>query len=146
VKTKSIEKGVDKTFAIVFEKGDEVIDGLREFAREQRLREAHFSGIGAFNDVVLGFFFHGEKIYKKIHIVQPVEVLNLSGEITFDHGEPKISASVVVGKSDGTAHGGHLLQAHVYPTFELLLSESPEAIHRRADEDTGLLLIDLDAA
>jgi len=146
VKFKPIEKGVDKTFAIVFEKGDEVINGLKEFVGEHRLRAGHFNGIGALNDVVLGFFFHGEKIYKKIHIIQPVEVLSLSGEITYEDGEPKVSATVVVGKSDGTAHGGHLLEAHVYPTFELMLSESTEGLQRRTDADTGLALIDLDAA
>jgi predicted DNA-binding protein with PD1-like motif len=146
VKFKPIEKGVDKTFAIVFEKGDEVMTGLKEFAREHRLRTGHFNGIGALSDVVLGFFFHGEKIYKKIHIIQPVEVLSLSGEITFESGEPKVCASVIVGKSDGTAHGGHLLEAHVHPTFEMMLSESAEGLLRKTDADTGLALIDLDAA
>ena len=52
----------------------------------------------------------------------------------------------MVGKADGTAHGGHLLEGHVFPTIELILFESPKYLQRRLDKETGLALIDLDAA
>jgi hypothetical protein len=53
---------------------------------------------------------------------------------------------IVVGKSDGTAHGGHLMEAHVFPTLELILVESPKFLTRRFDKETGFALINLDAA
>jgi predicted DNA-binding protein with PD1-like motif len=49
---------------------------------------------------------------------------------------------VVVGKSDGTAHGGHLLEAHVWPTLEVIVVESPQYLQRKYDPATGLTLID----
>lgn len=52
-------------------------------------------------------------------------------------------AHVVVGKSDGSAHGGHLLEAYVRPTLEVVLVESPAHLRRRPDRDSGLALIDL---
>jgi len=52
---------------------------------------------------------------------------------------------VVVGKSDGTAHGGHLMEAHVFPTLELILVESPKFLKRRFDKETGFAPIDLEA-
>jgi predicted DNA-binding protein with PD1-like motif len=51
------------------------------------------------------------------------------------------SANVVLGKSDGTAHGGHLIEAVVRPTLEVILVESPWHLHRRHDPETGLALI-----
>jgi predicted DNA-binding protein with PD1-like motif len=51
----------------------------------------------------------------------------------------------VVGKADGTAHGGHILEAHVWPTLEVVLTESPKHLRRKIDLETGLALIDLGA-
>ena len=64
---------------------------------------------------------------------------------SLDKGKPKIHAHLVVGKRDGTAHGGHLLEAHVRPTRELVLVESPVALARRIDATSGFALIDLEA-
>jgi predicted DNA-binding protein with PD1-like motif len=44
--------------------------------------------------------------------------------------DPKLHAHVVVGKSDGTAHGGHLLDAQVRPTLEVVLVEALQHLRR----------------
>ena len=64
-----------------------------------------------FSKATLGFFDFSIKDYKKIEIDEQVEVLNIAGDISLYKNEIKIHAHVVVGKSDGTAHGGHLLKA-----------------------------------
>jgi predicted DNA-binding protein with PD1-like motif len=55
-----------------------------------------------------------------------------------------IHAHTVVGKRDGTAHGGHVLKAHVDPTLEVFLIESPSDLKRKKDERSGLALICID--
>jgi uncharacterized protein len=75
-----------------------------------------------------------------------VEVLSLIGDVTIEQGTLEVHAHIVVGKQDGTAHGGHLLEGHVFPTLELILAESPQYLTRRRDIETGLALIDLKAA
>jgi predicted DNA-binding protein with PD1-like motif len=60
-----------------------------------------------------------------------------------DEGEPKLHAHVVVGRADGTAHGGHLLEALVRPTMEILVVESSEHLRRRMRDDVGAALLDL---
>jgi len=70
-------------------------------------------------------------------------VLTVAGDIALHEGEPKIHAHVVVGKVDGSAHGGHVLDARVWPTLELVLTESPRTLARRSDPATGLALIDV---
>jgi hypothetical protein len=146
MKSKLIDESGEKTFVLVFEKDDEVVDCMRRFAAEQRLLASHFTAIGAFSDVVLGFFDREKKDYKKIPIHEQTEVLSLTGDVTLQQDRRIIHAHIVVGKSDGTAHGGHLMEGHVFPTLELILVESPKYLQRRLDKDSGLALIDVDAA
>lgn len=134
---------VEKTFAIIFDKGDEVISGLTDFAKKNGLGGSHFTAIGAFNDVVLGYFNWEKKDYERIPLKEQVEVLSLIGDIALKGDEPKVHAHVVVGKSNGTAYGGHLLEGHVRPTLEVILVESPKHLRRKIDEETGLALINL---
>ncbi|PYS77726.1 MAG: DUF296 domain-containing protein [Acidobacteria bacterium] len=143
MKTKLIHDDGEKTFAIVFDKGDEVAGGLLAFAKENNLSASHFTAIGAFERVTLGFFERERKDYKRISIDEQVEVLSLVGDIALDEDEPKVHAHVVIGKADGTAHGGHLLEARVWPTLEVILVESPQHLQRKVDKETGLALISL---
>lgn len=105
------------TYAVIFETGDEVTAGLAAFAKEQRLSASHFIAIGAFQEVTLGYFDWDKKDYTHNPISEQVEVLSLIGVIALDRGEPKVHAHVIVGKSDGTAHGGHLYECEgqAYP-------------------------------
>jgi hypothetical protein len=144
MKTKLLhdENGL-RTFAIVFDKGDEVRQGLLEFANTNRFADAHLSGIGALSEVTLGFFDPQKKTYKKITINEQVEVLSFTGNIVQGDGKPRLHAHVVVGKSDGTAHGGHFLEGRVWPTLEMVISEMPVHLRRTQDEESGLALINL---
>jgi uncharacterized protein len=114
-----------KTFAVIFESGDQVVAGLRAFAEKQNLAASHFTAIGAFKGALLGYFDWKRKDYTKIPISDQVEVLSLVGDITVSEGAPNIHAHVVLGKPDGTTCGGHLIEAQVRPTLEVILTESP---------------------
>ncbi len=63
------------------------------------------------------------------------------GDIALHGSEPKIHAHIVLGKRDGSAHGGHLLEAYVRPTLEVILVDSPAYLKRVHDEQSGLALI-----
>ena len=131
-----------KTFILIFKTGDEVAALLKQFARERHFEASHFSGIGAFSEITLGYFNLDRKDYEKIRLTEQVEVLSLLGNIAMEKDEPKVHAHVVVGKKDGTAHGGHLIEAHVRPTLELIIEESPQHLRRKFDSASGLALID----
>jgi uncharacterized protein len=146
MKAKLLREEEGRTFALVFDKGDEVGSGLTAFAKERGLGASHFTAIGAFSEVTLGYFDRERKEYAKIPVREQVEVLSLIGDIALDRGEPKLHAHVVVGKRDGTAHGGHLVEARVWPTLEVILEESPTHLRRTLDRETGLALLDLDHA
>src|SRR5262249_3680223 len=112
-----------KTFALVFDKDDEVKESLLRFAAEKTLRGAQVTAIGAFSEVTLGFFDRKKKSYQEIPVKEQVEVLSFAGNIAEKEGNPMLRAHVVVGKRDGTAHGGHFLKGHVWPTLEMIVTE-----------------------
>jgi uncharacterized protein len=131
-----------KTFALIFDTGDSVVPALLAFARERRLAASHFTAIGAFQELVLGYFDWQKKEYKHIPLREQVEVVSLVGDIAEDEkGEPKVHAHLVVGRSDGSAMAGHLVEACVRPTLELMLTESPQRLQRKYDPESGLALI-----
>lgn len=144
MKSKLINK-TPLTFALVFQTGDEVTKLLKAFAQEQRLQGSYFSAIGAFSRITLGYFATEKREYEKIEINEQVEVLSLLGNIARSNGELKVHAHVVVGKRDGTAHGGHLIEARVRPTLEVVVEEAPAHLRRKFDPKSGLALIELDA-
>jgi uncharacterized protein len=143
MKSKLIYDGPQRTFVVVFDSGDEVVEQLLAFAKEHRLSAAEFTGIGAFSAAVLGYFDWQKKDYMRIPVGEQVEVLSLTGNVALADGEPKLHPHVVVGKADGSAHGGHLLEARVRPTLEVIVTESPAHLQRRSDPETGLALIRL---
>jgi predicted DNA-binding protein with PD1-like motif len=141
MRAKVINDAPERTFALVFETGDEVVSQLQHFAAERELSASHFTAIGAFSEAVLGYFDWEKKDYERIPVRQQVEVLALVSDIALDGTQPKGHAHVVVGTRDGSAHGGHLLTARVRPTLEVILIESPSYLKRVHDPESGLALI-----
>jgi predicted DNA-binding protein with PD1-like motif len=133
-----------QSFVLVFETGDEATAELDAFARAQNLSAASLRGIGAFSDVVLGYFDWQKKDYEPIRVDEQVEVLSLLGDIALKDGAPAVHVHVVVAGRDGAARGGHLLEAHVRPTLEVVVTESPAHLRKRYDEASGLALISLE--
>lgn len=143
MKAKKVGDGEQTTHVLVFEKGEEVMAGLLEFVKERGVSSGHLTAIGAFSDVTLGFFERESKDYRRIPLREQVEAVSLVGDVALKRGEPQVHAHVVVGRSDGSAYGGHLLEAHVWPTLEVVLVETPAHLQRQLDEETGLPLIRL---
>ena len=131
-----------RTFALVLAHGDEAMSALSAFAAEKRLGASQFTAIGAFSSAVVAFFDWDSKRYQNIRVDEQVEVLSMVGDVSMDRDERKIHAHVVLGKADGTAHGGHLVEARVRPTLEIVITETPVHLRRRFDPESGLALID----
>jgi uncharacterized protein len=137
------DSGDTRTYVLVFSTGEQVTAPLLEFAQANGIDAASLTGIGAFERATLGYFDLQRRDYKRIPIDEQVEVVSLIGNVARGDDGPKLHAHVVVGRSDGTAQGGHLLEGFVRPTLEIVLTETPAHLRRRIDRATGLALIDL---
>ena len=131
------------TYAVVLDTGDEVIGELGKFVREQEVEAASLTAIGAFSRAVLGYFQWETKQYKKIPVDEQVEVLSLIGDVAVGDQGPTLHLHAVLGKADGSVVGGHLIEAYVRPTLEVILIQPPSYLRKRKDPETGLALIDI---
>jgi uncharacterized protein len=117
---------------------------LRRCMPVQKLASASFKAIGALSAVRLGWLNWKTRQYEpSVCLDEQVELLSLIGDVALSDGNPQVHAHAVVGKRDGTAHGGHLLQAHIRPTCELVLTESPVHLNKEFNPDAGIMLIKL---
>jgi uncharacterized protein len=134
----------ERTFVLVLDPGDEALAAITRFAIENELQAASLTAIGAFERATVGWFDLKRRAYRPIAIDEQCEALSLIGDIAAaDDGMPTVHAHAVLGLSDGTTRGGHLLRAMVQPTLEVTLAETPAHLHRRRRPELGLALIDL---
>jgi predicted DNA-binding protein with PD1-like motif len=131
-----------KTYLLVFRTGQEVMKGLLAFARKHKLASGHLTGIGAVSDAIIGYFDPRAKTYLRIHEKGQAEVLSLTGNLALNKNEPFFHVHVALGRRDGSARGGHLFEATVCPTVELVLTVYPRTVRRKTDAETGLPLLD----
>jgi predicted DNA-binding protein with PD1-like motif len=138
------EVGGQRTFVIVLDPGEEAFATLIGFATEQGVDGASLTAIGAFERATVGWFDLDAKTYRKIPVHEQCEVLSAIGDVALgDDGKPSLHVHAVLGLSDGTTRGGHLLEAIVRPTLEITLVETPGHLRRRKRPEIGAALIDL---
>lgn len=143
MKPRLIHKDLEhhRTFALAFDKGDEPVALLTDFARTNNLRGSQITAIGAFERAVVGYFDRTKKAYRRIDVDKQVEVLSLLGDVAHQGSEPVVHLHAVLGLEDGSTRGGHLLEASVWPTLELVLTEWPKHLCKHFDPDVGLALL-----
>jgi len=92
----------------------------------------------------LGWFSWESKKYEpSVTLDEQMELLSLIGDVALKDGKPMVHAHAVIGRKDGTAHGGHLFEAHIRPTCEVVLTESPSHLQKQVDPESGLAVIKL---
>ena len=131
-----------KQYAVIFYQGDEAFSGLLEFAEKYHVTSAHFTAIGAVSRATVAWFDPQRKVYKKIPVVGQHEVIGMSGDIALYQGKPVVHTHMIAGNPDGTTVGGHVLEAYVSPTLEVMVTVDPKAMQKRLDPETDLTLID----
>jgi uncharacterized protein len=138
------EAAGQRTFIVVLDTGEEVVSCLQRFAESEHIYAGQITGIGAFSDVGLMYFDWETKAYVRIPVCEQVEVASLQGDIACSQsGQPSLHIHLVVGKRNGAAMAGHLGEAHVRPTLEVIITESPSHLRKVKDAESGLALIDL---
>jgi predicted DNA-binding protein with PD1-like motif len=135
-----------KVEVVILDSGEEAFATLTRFANARALTAASLTAIGAFERATVGWFDFASKTYKKIPVNEQCEVLSALGDIAVgDDGTASLHIHVVLGLSDGTTRGGHLLEGTVRPTLEVMVTETPATLRRKKRADLGIALIDADA-
>jgi len=135
-------RGETKQYAVIFSEGDEAYSGLLDFAEKYHVTSGHFTAIGALSSVVLAWFDPQKKMYLENPIHEQVEVASMIGDFALYQGKPTVHTHMVVGRRDGTANAGHVIEAIVSPTLEVFVTVDPSPLQKKYDPATDLTLID----
>jgi uncharacterized protein len=144
MKAKVIEDADEVTYVAVCDPGDEAFGALTQFARDQDLEASQITAVGAFSRATVGWFDRAAKQYRRIPVDEQCEVLSLIGDVAEGPDGPNVHVHVVLGLSDGTTRGGHLLEGWVFPTLEVVIREAPAELRKVMNPEIGIALIDLD--
>ena len=129
---------------VILDSGEEAFSALTRFANDEKITAASVTAIGAFEKAVVGWFDFSSKTYKKIEVNEQCEVLSALGDVAVsDDGKASLHVHIVLGLSDGSTRGGHLLTGTVRPTLEVVLTEVPAKLRRKQRADLGIALIDV---
>ena len=132
-----------KIHVVILDSGEEAFSALTRFANEAKIAAASLTAIGAFEKATIGWFDFGSKAYRKIEVSEQCEVLSAIGDVAVgDDGKASLHVHIVLGLSDGSTRGGHLLAGKVRPTLEVVLTEAPAKLRRKKRPDLGIALID----
>jgi uncharacterized protein len=130
-----------RTFAVALETGDRLMEAITRFAADNGLAASEFTAIGALASAQLAAFDPESREYVDIPVDGQVELASLNGRITRPEGgegDPHLHVHCVLSRPDGSAVAGHLIEAEVRPTAEVLITDSPTELHRRTDPESGL--------
>lgn len=131
----------EKTFVIRIDKGEEVMEQLAKFVKENNVTSCSFSGIGAAETLELGFFNPHIKDYRKKQFLDETEIVSLSGNSSMVNGEPALHAHGIFTKNDFSAVGGHVFKIFVSVTCEIVLTKLDGELKREMNSDFNLNLL-----
>jgi hypothetical protein len=144
MKSKVVEDADVVTYVVVCDPGDEAVSALTQFARAEDLEAAQITAVGGFEHATVGWFDRAARDYRRIPVDEQCELLSLIGDVAVGQDGPIVHVHAVLGLSDGTTRGGHLLEGRVYPTLEAVVTETPARLRKVMRPDVGIPLIDLD--
>ena len=118
--------------------GDIVPDVIGEISEKAGVETAVIvSGVGMLKDVELSYFV-GQGKYESHHLVEPLELISLSGNISRQEDGYIVHAHAALAGPDGRVVGGHLTRGVVWITNEIVLSRIPIKFLRLEEPETGL--------
>lgn len=130
-------------YFIVLDRGEEVLEALTRFATETGIRAAAFQGIGAVDRLTLGYYDLAAQRYERQSWEEELEVASLMGNLAVVDGGPYPHIHGVFGRRDFSTLGGHVFEAVVSVTLEIVASTGAEPLHRQPVDFCDLKLIHL---
>lgn len=135
------DQGEAKTYVLVFAKGDEVLSGLTEFAQKYKVKSASFTAIGDATSCKFGWFDKEKKMFKVIALNEQAEITSMVGDMSVINGKPSVHAHINVADQNGNVHGGHLIEAFIYPTLEVMVTVYPATLQKQYNAESNINLL-----
>lgn len=128
-------------YVVRMDKGEEIVSTLTDLVKKENIRLGRVSGIGAVNRAVIGLFELDKKEYHKKEFKGDFEVLSLSGNISEMDEKEYLHFHITFGDKDFNVYGGHLNEAVISATGEIIIDVIDGRLDRQFDEDLGLNIL-----
>ncbi len=122
------------------DKGEEILDKIKEISLKENIKLANVNALGATNDFTVGVFNVDEKKYYSNSFQGNFEIVSLTGTINTMNGEFYTHIHMSAGNDKGEVFGGHLNKAIVSATCEMIINIIDGVVDRYLDEEIGLNL------
>lgn len=121
--------------------GSDLVEALTEVCLDNDIRLGRVEAIGAVQKACVGYYNQQTRSYEYHNIDQPVEITNLTGNISLKEGKPFVHAHITLTDSEGNASGGHLCPGTTVFACEFIIQafDGPE-FNRSHDAQTALPL------
>ena len=136
-------KRFDKTIVVRIDRGEEILDKIRELAIAESIKLASVTALGATNDFTVGVFNTAEKKYYANQFKGAFEIVSLTCTINAMDGQFYTHIHMSAGNDKGEVFGGHLNRAVVSATCEMTVTVIDGEVDRYRDDDVGLNLFKL---
>ena len=137
-------KKFDNVYALRLDRGEEIIEQIKNFAKSENVKIAKIEGIGATDDITIGIYDLEKKEYTKKNFKGLWEIASLSGNITTMNDEPYLHLHICCSNKNGEIVAGHLNDAKIGVTGEIFITSFDGKIGRKKDENIGINLWDFD--
>lgn len=127
-------------YILRIDKGEEVVETLSQFCKENKIKLGSVSGLGATDKLTIGLFSVKEKQYYKKELTGDFEITNLTGNISTKDGEVYLHLHITVSDEKYNAYGGHLNACWISGTCELIIEAIDGQMDRKFSEEIGLNL------
>ncbi|MDA1337451.1 MAG: DNA-binding protein [bacterium] len=131
----------NNTYIISIQRGEEIMEEVKNFCIEHKIVSASFSAIGAINEAELAFYDLEVKKYITTTIKEDMELASLLGNVSYMDGNYVVHNHGVFSGRDFIAKGGHVAKAMVSGACEVTLQKIEGSIERAYDNETGLNLM-----
>lgn len=122
------------------DRGEEILAQLKTLALAEKITLASVRALGAVGDFTVGVFKTGEKKYYANHFTGDFEIVSLTGTISTMNGEYYAHLHMSAGDEKGHVFGGHLNEAVVSATCEMVIEIIHGEVDRAFSEEIGLNL------
>ena len=110
------------TIVVRIDKGEEILEKIKEIALKENIKLANINALGATNDFTVGVFKTTEKKYYSNNIKGDFEIVSLTGTINTMNNEFYAHIHMSAGNDKGEVFGGHLNRAIVSATCEMIIN------------------------
>lgn len=136
-------KKFGQKYLIRIDKGEEIIETLKKFCKDNKIKLGTITGLGATNDAEIGLYDVKIKKYFEKVMKGNFEIAPLYGNITTMKSETYLHLHANLGNENQQSFSGHLTKAIVSATFEGVIEIIDGEVDREKDPETGLNLLKL---